>query len=251
MGWTFVVFSSMRPKILYLSQLVAGVLLGIHSLILFVKGFWGLGLVVAILGASQTHPVVRRLRALSLSLTRSPLLPSPAVAGDTAWMLHARPRVRFVEVLLEMITQVLRRRQRLVYIALGASVVQTVYLIMWTHMFTNVLATTTSSFRDVVYITIMLVSLRWTCGVIKHVVTICVSGTFAVWLNASASSTQTTFTYDLDEDLGIEFGVDDTGPALEDAAQCVCTRQAGVAAFFGVFSRVCFWRAAATLPMRK
>ena len=88
--WTWVVFSALRPKILYFSQLTSGLLLSVHAIILLVNGFHFFGVMVLFL-----------------------------VVGDTLWMLHVRPRLKFVQVLLDVVVQALRSRPQLLYIVLG------------------------------------------------------------------------------------------------------------------------------------
>ena len=133
----------------------------------------------------------------------------PAVIGDTLWMFHARSRFKFVEVLLDVVIQLLRRRKALVAIVGAAVVLQCVYLAMWARLLDAILSTSDGGDGDIVIIVLLFLSLRWTCGLIKHVVTVTISGTFAALLQLSSKPVETSFTYDVDEDLGLEFSCED------------------------------------------
>ena len=107
------------------------------------------------------------------------------MVGDTIWMLHAHSRIKFVEVLLDVIVGMLRRRMTLVYIVAGVIAAQTVFLCMWSSLFVTVLKASTSRTSAWVLALLLLLSLRWTCGLIKHVVTVSVAGTVMSYLQVT------------------------------------------------------------------
>jgi hypothetical protein len=142
------------------------------------------------------------------------------VIGDTLWMAHARSRITFIEVLLEVIDESLRRHARVVlYIVVGASALQTLVLVMWSSLFVSYIETSDGGAGAWVVVLLLLLSLRWTCGLIKHIVSVAVSGGFASWLAFVAAQAEPAVVVEGDDDLDLGYDLEDIAKAP--AHRCV------------------------------
>jgi hypothetical protein len=141
------------------------------------------------------------------SHTTSPPAPNTRahpVVGDGLWMLHAHSRIKFVEVLLDVIMALLRQRKSIAYIVVGAVVAQATFLYMWSSLLVAVLQSSADNASAWAMALLLLISLRWTCGFIKHVVSVTVSGTVMAHLYDQAARGERVMALEGDVDLGLD-----------------------------------------------
>lgn len=112
------------------------------------------------------------------------------IAADTLWVIRARAsgRVKFAEVLLDVVLGALRTVPAASSVMIGCLVVNTVYTLMWGQLFVGVMRTggNASLGGDVMLFVILAVMLRWTTQVLKGIVRVAVSGSIAEWLKLRA-----------------------------------------------------------------
>ncbi len=140
-------------------------------------------------------------------------------------MVHAHSRIKFVEVLLDVIVSILRRHKIIGPLVVGAAVVQLVFLVMWSRLLVTVLRASDNSTTAWAMALLLLLSLRWTCGLIKHVVTVMVSGTVMAHLEELARRSDSIISRTESPDADLDYGLDGviSKPDGEDGSGCACS----------------------------
>jgi len=96
-----------------------------------------------------------------------------------------RARVPFAAAMLETVVECIQLFPATIWVAIGSIFVQAISLLIWVMGFASIYhamdqANTSDNSRSLVYF-LMTVSVYWTTQVIKNVVHVTVSGTFATW----------------------------------------------------------------------
>jgi len=185
-AWAATVFrlsrsSGSAARVLMLSQTVASALFIVHGVLFAV---WG--------------------------MVAAALVWFAAAAVDALWMRRAAAKAAYVNELLQFLTGLLAAEPRWLMVVGVAVMVQTVFLLAWSTA--AVRAMKIPGGGSVTVVLLLLVSLRWVHGVIKHTLTAVISGHVMQQMAARAAATAADNPAVRRRVNSLTLGVDGDGP---------------------------------------